>query len=220
MTNVLITGVAGLFGVNMTRYLLSNKDAFKINMIYGVDDLSGGHYDFLPVDDTFQFIKGDLTNTEFQVKLEEQLFKFHKIDYIFHFQAYAAEGLSTFIRKYNYSSNLISTAFLVNMGIIYNIKRFVFTSSMAVYGENKVPFSEDLQPNPVDPYGIAKYACEMDLKCAYESHGLEYCIIRPHNVYGAYQNIWDPYRNVLGIWMTQFHACGMQLSMKKLRIRL
>ena len=74
---------------------------------------------------------------------------------------------------------------------------------MAVYGKGKPPFTEDLRPNPVDSYGIAKYACEMDLAAAFDQHGLEYCIIRPHNVYGKYQNIWDPYRNVLGIWMYQ-----------------
>ena len=101
----------------------------------------------------------------------------------------------------NYISNIIPTTFLINMGIKYNIKRFVFTSSMATYGKNDTPFTEDMRPNPIDPYGIAKYACEMDLQVAYEQHGMEYCVILPHNVYGKYQNIWDPYRNVLGIWM-------------------
>jgi UDP-glucose 4-epimerase len=90
------------------------------------------------------------------------------------------------------------------MSIKYKIKRFIFTSSMAVYGEGKTPFDETNIPNPIDPYGIAKYACEMDLKVAKEQHNLDYCIIRPHNVYGENQNIWDKYRNVLGIWTYKY----------------
>ena len=121
----------------------------------------------------------------------------------FHFAAYAAEGLSPFLRRFNYQNNIIASINLINNSIKYNIKRFVFTSSMAVYGNNKIPYNEDLHPSPIDSYGIAKWAVEQDLKCAYEQHGLEYCIIRPHNVYGENQNIWDRYRNVLGIWMYQ-----------------
>jgi UDP-glucose 4-epimerase len=72
---------------------------------------------------------------------------------------------------------------------------------MAVYGEAKPPFVEDYVPKPIDPYGVAKYACELDIQIAGEQHNLDWCIIRPHNVYGEKQNIWDKYRNVLGIWM-------------------
>src|SRR5690606_22522213 len=74
---------------------------------------------------------------------------------------------------------------------------------MATYGIGTPPLDEEDQPAPIDPYGIAKYACEMDIRVAGEQHGLDWCIIRPHNVYGVKQNIWDRYRNVLGIWMYQ-----------------
>ena len=74
---------------------------------------------------------------------------------------------------------------------------------MAVYGVGTPPFDENDLLNPIDPYGVAKFACEMDIQIAGEQHGLDWCIIRPHNVYGAKQNIWDKYRNVLGIWMFQ-----------------
>lgn len=200
--NVLITGSAGLVGANFSEYLVLNKERLKINKIYGVDDLSGGYLENMPNDPDFVFIKADLTDKDDQMRIESEVFS-NDIKYIWHFSAYAAEGLSPFIRQFNYISNIIPTTFLVNMAIKYNIKRFVFTSSMATYGNNIPPFTEDLQPNPIDPYGIAKYACEMDLKAAYDQHGLEYCIILPHNIYGKYQNIWDPYRNVLGIWMYQ-----------------
>lgn len=198
--NVVITGVAGLIGSNFAEYLVKNKETIGINNIYGIDDLSGGYRQNLPTHSCFHFIKADLTNQNDQINIED-IFKKNYITYIFHYSAYAAEGLSPFIRQFNYTSNIIPTVFLINMGIKYKIKRFVFTSSMATYGENDVPFTENMRPNPIDPYGIAKYACEMDLEVAHKQHGLEYCIILPHNVFGKYQNIWDPYRNVLGIWM-------------------
>jgi len=73
---------------------------------------------------------------------------------------------------------------------------------MAVYGHGEGGiFHEDMRRNPIDPYGIAKMACKMDIEIENEQHGLDYTIIRPHNVYGSKQNIWDKYRNVLGIWM-------------------
>ena len=193
---IIITGAAGLFGVNFIKYLLKTTQ----ETIVGIDSLYGGNYDFLPLDERFEFLQGDLSDKEFQSKFEEKM-QTSKVDYIFHFAAYAAEGLSPFIRCFNYTNNLISTAFIVNMCIQYNVKRLIFTSSMAVYGEQEPPFDEALVPKPIDPYGVAKYACEMDIQIAHAQHNLEYCIIRPHNVYGPYQNIWDPYRNVLGIWM-------------------
>ena len=107
------------------------------------------------------------------------------------------------MRTFNYKNNLLSTAHVINNCINYNINRLVFTSTMAVYGHGTPPFAEVDLPNPIDPYGVAKYACEMDIKIAGDQHGLDWCVIRPHNVYGRKQNIWDKYRNVLGIWMYQ-----------------
>jgi len=193
---IVVTGAAGLFGVNFILYLLKTTD----EDILAIDSLFGGNEEFIPVDTRVTFLKGDLSEKEFQTRVEQK-FKENVIEYIFHFAAYAAEGLSPFIRCFNYTNNLVSTSFIVNMAIQYSVKRFVFTSSMAVYGNQEPPFDESLVPNPIDPYGVAKYACEMDIRIAAEQHKLEYCIIRPHNVYGPYQNIWDPYRNVLGIWM-------------------
>ena len=135
----------------------------------------------------------------------ENCFQVHKPDYVFHFAAYAAEGLSPFIRKYNYENNLVATARIVNQCIKHDVKRLVFTSTLAVYGHgNGGIFDEFQQPAPIDPYGVAKYACEMDIQIAGEQHDLDWCIIRPHNVYGINQNIWDKYRNVLGIWIYQY----------------
>lgn len=187
---VLITGAAGLLGANFSRHLLN-----KGHKVVGIDDLSGGYEDSVPSEMTFY--KQDLSNR----KAVEEIFSSEKPDYVFHFAAYAAEGLSPFIRNYNYTNNILSSANVINACINNEIKKVVFTSSMAVYGVGNPPFTESQRPTPEDPYGIAKYAVEMDLKLAHEMFGLKYSIVRPHNVVGIYQNIWDRYRNVIGIWI-------------------
>ena len=107
---------------------------------------------------------------------------------------------------------MVATANVVNECIRHDVKRLVFTSTMAVYGHGEGGiFHEDMRRNPIDPYGVAKAACERDIEIANEQHGLDYCIIRPHNVYGAKQNIWDKYRNVLGIWM-YYHMEGKPIT--------
>ena len=191
MSKVFVTGCAGLLGANYARHLLQNG-----HEVIGIDDLSGGYKAFVPKGEKFTFVK---LNLERRKKLVD-LFEEHKPDLLFHFAAYAAEGLSPFIRNYNYRNNLICSANLINECIKQNTK-VVFTSSMAVYGEQEPPFTEDKRPQPIDPYGIAKYAVECDLKLAHEQFGLRYNIVRPHNVLGIYQNIWDRYRNVIGIFI-------------------
>ena len=191
---VLITGVAGLLGSRLADWIIENKPEYTV---IGIDDLSGGFEE--NINPKVNFWQMDLVNHPI-----ENCFEQHKPDYVFHFAAYAAEGLSPFIRGFNYDNNLKSTARIVNECIKHDVKRLVFTSTLAVYGHGDGGiFREEQQQSPIDPYGVAKYACEMDIQIAGEQHGLDYCIIRPHNVYGIKQNIWDKYRNVLGIWMYQ-----------------
>jgi len=199
---VLITGVAGLLGSRLADWIIENKPGVHV---IGVDDLSGGYIENInPKVELWQ-----MNITEHPI---ENIFEFHKIDYVFHFAAYAAEGLSPFIRCYNYDNNLKATAKIVNECIKHDVKRLVFTSTLAVYGHGDGGiFKETQVPKPIDPYGVAKYGCEMDIQIAGEQHGLDWCIIRPHNVYGVKQNIWDKYRNVLGIWMFQ-HLNGEDLT--------
>ena len=191
---VLITGVAGLLGSRLADWIIENKPEYKV---VGIDDLSGGFEE--NINPKVDFWQMDLVSHPI-----ENCFEVNKFDYVFHFAAYAAEGLSPFIRGYNYDNNLKATARIVNECIKHDVKRLVFTSTLAVYGHGDGGvFDEKQQQSPIDPYGVAKYACEMDIQIANEQHGLDYCIIRPHNVYGIKQNIWDKYRNVLGIWMFQ-----------------
>jgi UDP-glucose 4-epimerase len=163
--------------------------------VVAVDDLSGGFAANVPKAAAFR--EGSVTDAEFV----DALFDDESFDYVYHLAAYAAEGLSHFIRRFNYTNNLIGSVNLINNAVRHDVRRFVFTSSIAVYGTNQLPMTEDLSPLPEDPYGIAKYAVELDLLAAHEMFGLEYTIFRPHNVYGEHQNIGDRYRNVVGIFM-------------------
>lgn len=193
MTKSLVTGAAGFIGSHVVDELL--KMGYEV---VAMDDLSGGFADH--VNEKAEFIEGSIVDHDLINKLFEQ----HQFDYVFHLAAYAAEGLSHFIKRFNYTNNLVGSVNLINASVnAGTVKCLVFTSSIAVYGANQLPMSEDMIPLPEDPYGIAKYAVEMDLKEAHEMFGLPYVVFRPHNVYGERQNIGDPYRNVIGIFMNQ-----------------
>lgn len=189
----LVTGAAGFMGAHLVRRLLDTPGL----QVVGLDDLSGGFRSNLP--DRVPFVEGSITDEA----LLADLFDEHAFDYVYHLAAYAAEGLSHFIRRHNYTNNLIGSVNLINQAVKHDADCFVFTSSIAVYGENTVPMHEEMTPQPEDPYGVAKYAVEMDLEAARDMFGLNYVVFRPHNVYGEYQNIGDRYRNVVGIFMNQ-----------------
>ena len=193
---VLITGVAGLIGSRMADWIIENKPQWKV---VGIDNLFGGYME--NVNPKVEFYKRELSSDDLS-----DIFGKHKFDIVYHFAAYAAEGLSPFMRMFNDRNNMLSTDNIINQCITHEVKRVVYTSSMSVYGHGRkdgTVFTEDDTPCPIDPYGVSKYACEMNIKIAGEQHGLDWCIIRPHNVIGRNQNIWDTYRNVVGIWMWQ-----------------
>src|SRR5215218_6174520 len=192
MATSLITGGAGFIGSHVARHCLGLG-----HQVVVLDDLSGGFEDHLP--QGVQFVKGSITDAQ----LITDLFETHRFEYVYHLAAYAAEGLSHFIRRYNYNTNLIGSINLINEAVKHKVKCFVFTSSIAVYGKGKLPMTEEMTPEPEDPYGVSKYAVELDLRAAHEMFGLNYVIFRPHNVYGENQNIGDKYRNVMGIFMNQ-----------------
>lgn len=189
----LVTGAAGFIGAHLVRELL-REDRCEV---VALDDLSGGFRDNLPPGVTF--VQGSVTDET----LVKQLFEQYRFDYVYHLAAYAAEGLSHFIRQFNYRNNLIGSVNLTNEAVRHESKCFVFASSIAVYGAAQVPMREDAVPCPEDPYGVAKYTVELDLQAAHDMFGLNYVVFRPHNVYGEYQNIGDKYRNVVGIFMNQ-----------------
>jgi UDP-glucose 4-epimerase len=188
----LLTGGAGFIGSHVARHCLKLGHQAVV-----LDDLSGGFRDHVPAG--AKFVKGSVTDH----KLIDSLFEQYEFDYVYHLAAYAAEGLSHFIRRFNYTNNLIGSVNLINASVRHKVKRFVFTSSIAVYGAGQLPMDEAMVPQPEDPYGVSKYAVELDLRAAHEMFGLDYTIFRPHNVYGENQNIGDKYRNVIGIFMNQ-----------------
>lgn len=190
--SVLVTGGAGFMGSHLADELL--KEGYQVVVL---DDLSGGFEENVPKKAIF--VKGSITDH----KLLEKIFAKYKFTYVFHLAAYAAEGLSHFIRRFNYTNNLIGSVNIVNECVKHKVKCLVFTSSIAVYGPGQYPMVEDMTPMPEDPYGVAKYAIELDLKAAHEMFGLNHIIFRPHNVYGERQNIADKYRNVIGIFMNK-----------------
>src|SRR6266513_2705340 len=192
MYTSLVTGGAGFIGAHVVNELIAAG-----HKVIVVDDLSGGFEDHINKDAVF--IRGSVYDDLFI----SGIFSEYKFDYVFHLAAYAAEGLSHFIRRFNYNNNLIGSINLVNESIKSKVKCFVFTSSIAVYGAGQLPMTVDTNPVPEDPYGISKYAVELDLKTAHEMFGLNYVVFRPHNVYGERQNIADKYRNVIGIFMNQ-----------------
>ncbi len=189
----LVTGGAGFIGSHIAAELSRMGHTVVV-----VDDLSGGAADNVPGEAVL--VQRDIDD----VAAIEALFAQWQFDYVFHTAAYAAEGLSYFIKRFNYTNNLLGSVNLINASVnAGTVKAFVFTSSIAVYGRGQVPMKETQTPAPQDPYGIAKYAVEMDLHVSRELFGLPFIIFRPHNVYGERQNIGDRYRNVIGIFMNQ-----------------
>jgi len=193
MRNILVTGGAGFIGSHVAEHLRDSSANVTV-----LDDLSGGFEDNLV--DGVRFVLGSINDFE----LIDKLFREDRYEYVFHLAAYAAEGLSHFIKRFNYNNNLIGSVNLINAAINYGVKCFVFTSSIAVYGASPVlPMTEETLAHPEDPYGIAKLAVEQELRVCKEMFDLNYIVFRPHNVYGERQNIGDKYRNVVGIFMNQ-----------------
>jgi UDP-glucose 4-epimerase len=189
---VLVAGGAGFIGSHVAAELLAR--GYEVVVL---DDLSGGFRENVPENGTF--VEGSILDR----RLIQELFREYRFNYVFHLAAYAAEGLSHFIKHFNYQNNLVGSINLINAAVNHDVKCFVFTSSIAVYGRAALPMIEETTPRPEDSYGIAKYAVELELQATHEMFGLPYIIFRPHNVYGEHQNIGDRYRNVIGIFMNQ-----------------
>lgn len=193
MSKILVTGGAGFIGSHVTEALINRGHQVTV-----LDDLSGGFTDNLVAG--AHFVQGSIMDVE----LVNQLFAAEKFQYVYHLAAYAAEGLSHFIKRFNYNNNLIGSVNLINAAVNTKVNCFVFTSSIAVYGTSaQLPMTETTPAHPEDPYGIAKLAVEQELQVCKAMFNLDYMIFRPHNVYGERQNIGDKYRNVVGIFMNQ-----------------
>lgn len=189
MSNILVTGVAGLVGSNIAKKLLKEGHS-----VVGVDNFVGGYKDNVPnIHKLIELDCNDLTSDHFK-----------GIDVVIHAACTPHEGLSVFSPKFITDNTFGISMNVLKCSIQAGVKRFIFTSSMARYGQQEVvPFTEDMLPNPQDPYGIAKLAFENSLKILSEVHNLEYVILVPHNIIGPGQVYTDPFRNVAGIMINR-----------------
>jgi UDP-glucose 4-epimerase len=185
---VLISGVAGFLGSHLADAFLA--DGWQV---IGVDNLIGGYLDNVPAGVEFHRVDCN----DFVVLLPLMA----GVDVVYHCAATAYEGLSVFSPHFVTQNIVTATTGMVSAAIASRARRFVLCSSMARYGANAVPFTEDLTPRPQDPYGIGKLAAEMLLRNLAETHGMEWVIAVPHNIIGPRQKYDDPYRNVAAIFV-------------------
>lgn len=187
---ILVTGSAGFMGSHLYDQLFSIG-----HNVYGVDDLSGGF--MRNVSQKKYFTKLDLRNRQKTAQYVAKL----KPEIIFHLAADATEGRSQFTPFSAMDRNIVAYKNLLVPAIKHGLKKMILTSSMSVYGAQQVPFDEKMEPQPEDIYGISKAAMEKTTKVMSKVFGFKYVIIRPHNCFGTRQNLSDPYRNVIGIFI-------------------
>lgn len=192
MSTILVTGCAGFLGSNFCHWLIDNTE----HQVIGVDNLYGGYTSNMPNSERFTFYPLDVRYGEFQ-----QVFYSHTIDIVYAMCCYAAEGRSNHIGAFIHENNTAAVSHTINACVNYGAK-LIFTSSVAVYS-GIPPYSEDVTPNPVDAYGNSKWTSERDIEIAGKTFGLEWSVVRPRNVYGIRQSMWDTARNVMGIWCYQ-----------------
>ena len=185
--HIFITGVAGFLGSNLAEFYI--KKGFKVS---GCDNFAGGELQNIPSE--VIFYKGNCENLDFMTQATKD-----KVDVVCHAAAYAHEGLSSVSPTLICNNNVTGSTSVFTAAIINKVKRIVYCSSMARYGNIKIPFKEDDDLNPVDPYGVSKVAAEEILKILCKTHNVEYNIAVPHNIIGPKQKYDDPYRNVVSI---------------------
>jgi len=171
---ILVVGGAGYIGSHMVKELLLSD----YNVIT-IDDLSTGHRELLRGG---IFIQGNFGDNA----LLDEIFTEHQIDAVMHFAAYALVGESVEIPLIYYRNNLVETVNLLDSMVRHNVKRFIFSSTAAVYGEpDEVPIKEDHPCSPTNPYGATKIAVERMLQDCDSAYDLKYVSLRYFNAAGA-----------------------------------
>ena len=188
--NILITGVAGFLGSHLSEKLLDLG-----HKVIGVDNMIGGYEDNIHKDIEFH----NLDCSDFS-KVKKIM---KNIDIVYHCAATAHEGLSVFSPYEITKNNYLASVSIFSAAVNEKVKRIIFCSSMARYGDQQTPFTEDMSPKPVDPYGISKVAAEDVLKNLCDLNNIEWVIAVPHNIIGPRQIYTDPYRNVVSIFLNR-----------------
>tara|TARA_Y100000590_G_scaffold84462_1_gene94371 strand:+ start:312 stop:1328 length:1017 start_codon:yes stop_codon:yes gene_type:complete len=187
---ILVTGVAGFLGSHLAEKLINLK-----YHVVGVDNMSGGYADNVPKN--IEFHKMDCCDLK---KMSEVM---KGVDIVYHCAATAHEGLSVFSPYEITKNNYLASVSVFTAAIQYKVKRIIFCSSMARYGDQKTPFTENMKPKPVDPYAISKVASENVLMNLCELNNIEWVIAVPHNIIGPRQKYDDPFRNVVSIMINR-----------------
>ena len=187
---VLVTGAAGFLGSHLCEKLRNLNYE-----VIGIDNMSGGNLENVPND--VKFHKIDCCD----LKKINTIMK--NIDIVYHCAATAHEGLSVFSPVQISKNNYMATVTVVSAAINNKVKRIIYCSSMARYGDQPTPFTEDMTPKPVDPYGISKVAGEDVLKNLCNLNNIEWVIVVPHNIIGPRQKYDDPFRNVVSIMLNR-----------------
>ena len=183
---IFVSGIAGFLGSHLAETFINDG-----HQVVGCDSLIGGELDNVPPE--AEFYQYDCCYRNSMLKITKDC------DLVYHAAATAYEGLSVFSPHLITQNIVTGSVSLFSAAIENKVKRIIYCSSMARYGTNKIPFTENLIPNPQDPYGIAKLAAENILRNLCETHGVEYVIAVPHNIIGPRQKYDDPYRNVVSI---------------------
>ncbi len=187
---ILVTGAAGFLGSHLCDKLV------KLNFdVIGVDNMIGGDLDNLPKNMTF--FEADCCDF---AKMNSIM---KNVDIVYHCAATAHEGLSVFSPVEITKNNYLATVSVITAAINNKVKRIIYCSSMARYGQQQTPFNEKMTPMPVDPYGISKVAGESVLMNLCNLNKIEWVIVVPHNIIGPKQKYDDPFRNVVSIFINR-----------------
>jgi UDP-glucose 4-epimerase len=187
---VLVTGVAGFLGSYIAEHFLAAGDD-----VVGIDNLLAGAKENVPPD--VRFVVADCLD------LGAYTDELVGVDVVYHCAAAPYEGVSVFSPFHVHQHTAGATVAVLSASANAGVRRFVFCSSMARYGEQRTPFTEDMTPRPVDPYGVAKYAAELQVRNICEIHEVQWVIAVPHNIIGPRQRFDDPYRNVASIMINR-----------------
>ena len=187
MRRVFITGIGGFLGSHLADWFVGGGYE-----VAGNDNLVGGYRENVP--DEAEFYEIDCTDVSAMTDIMDGA------DVVYHTAAMSHEGASVFAPAQINESVYQATTGVLAAAAAIDVDRFVYCSSMSRYGENEVPFTEDMDPDPRDPYAVSKVASEKLTRVMAEAHGFDYVIVVPHNIYGPRQRYDDPYRNVVAIF--------------------
>jgi UDP-glucose 4-epimerase len=187
---VFVTGVAGFLGSYIAEHFLAAGDE-----VVGVDNLLSGAKENVPAD--VRLVVADCLD------LAAYADELAGVDVVYHCAAAPYEGVSVFSPFLVHQHTASATVAVLSASAKAGVRRFVFCSSMARYGQQRTPFTEDMTPRPVDPYGVAKYTAELQVRNICEIHDMQWVIAVPHNIIGPRQKFDDPYRNVASIMINR-----------------